>query len=112
MLGLKFHIKKIFWGDNRFVLEKTKRKNMIDRLYGFIGVSIPKPLNNFYTGVGIDLIPGLSITTGAHWYQNKKYTISNNQITGQSLQYQPSLYVGITTDPTLLAALLKTIIKP
>lgn len=112
VLGLKFHFKKIFWGDNRFVLEKTKRHNMLDRLYGFIGVSVPKPLNNFYTGVGIDLIPGLSITTGAHWYQNKKYTISNNQITGQSLQYQPSLYVGITTDPTLLAALLKTIIKP
>lgn len=112
VLGLKFHIKKIFWGDNRFVLEKTKRHNMLDRLYGFVGVSVPKPLNNFYTGVGIDLIPGLSITTGAHWYQNKKYTISNNQITGQSLQYQPSLYLGITTDPTLLAALLKTIIKP
>jgi hypothetical protein len=113
VLGLKFHFKKIFWGDNRFVLNKNKLRDGIgDRLFGFIGISLPKPLDNFYTGGGIDLIPGLSINAGAQWYRNRKYAISNNQIQSQSFQYRPAFFMGVTTDPTLLAAVLKTIIKP
>ncbi|MEO6540542.1 MAG: hypothetical protein ABIN74_06125 [Ferruginibacter sp.] len=111
VVGLKFHFKRIFWGDNRFVFEKEKRKDMLDRVYGFLGVSIPKPLDNFYTGAGVDLIPGLSITAGAQWYRYKKYAISNNRVLGQSFVYRPAIFTAITTDPELLVKIFKTIIK-
>lgn len=116
VLGLKFHFGKIFWGDNRFFIQKKKGQPMPSivpgRFYGFVGVAIPKPLNNLYMGAGVDIIPGLSITGGLQLYKTKKYAINNNQILGQSFVYKPALFAGITTDPTLLAALLKTIIKP
>jgi hypothetical protein len=105
LVGLKFHfLKKIYWEDNSFI----NYKNYKERLSLFIGASIPNPLDNLYSGLGIDLIPGLNVNTGVQWYKYTKYSIANGQITNQSIGFKPAWYVSVTTDPILLVKIIAT----
>ncbi|MBN8691767.1 MAG: hypothetical protein J0L69_01160 [Bacteroidetes bacterium] len=76
--------------------------NLLGRTSIFIGVGVPKPLENIYTGLGLDLWPGLKATAGIHWYRNDFYTITNNKIVAQKPNFNGAPFIGINIDPTSL----------
>ncbi len=111
MVGLKFHLwRSIYWGNNQFVFSKKSLHDgtLRERLFAFVGVSIPNPLNNIYTGIGVDLVPGLSLHAGAQWYEYKKYSVNNNIILKETTVYRPAFYMGVTADPILVVNIIKT----
>src|ERR1017187_6170440 len=113
ILGLKFHLRKIYWGNNHFVLTEgcDSKEQILQRISIFAGVSIVDPLSNFYTGAGIDLFPGLNFNTGVQWYRYTKYRINNNKIVDETKTYKPAVYLAVTTDPVLLISIIKTFFK-
>lgn len=56
----------------------------LNRLSVFLGLGVPTPLENYYFGLGYDLIPGLKIQGGAQAFYYTKNQISNNTIITQS----------------------------
>lgn len=76
--------------------------NLLGRTSIFVGVGVPKPLENIYTGLGLDLWPGLKATAGIHWYRNDFYTITNNKIVAQKPNFNGAPFIGINIDPTSL----------
>jgi hypothetical protein len=76
--------------------------NIAGRTSIFLGVGIPKPLENIYAGIGLDLWPGLKITGGCHFYRNDLYQISNNHIVEQKTNFNGAPFIGINIDPASL----------
>jgi hypothetical protein len=110
IVGLKFHLKKIYWENNRFAFSSKSWHDgtLTERLSFFLAVSIPQPLHNIYTGFGVDLIPGLNINSGIQWYQYTNYSLNNNIIIDQTVIYRPAWYIAVTADPTLVINIVKT----
>jgi len=96
------------WGlikiDNRW--RPTRPYNGFHRLSIYLGVAVTaKPLENIYTGVGYDVVPGIKTLIGAHWYKDTRYQIVNNQVFNQADGLKPSLFVALNIEPaTLLKA--------
>jgi hypothetical protein len=109
VVGLKIHVKKVYWENNQFALScKSLRDGTFwTRVSFFAGASIPSPLNNLYTGVGLDFIPGLNVNGGVQWYQYNSFTVNNNQVLDQRAGYRPAIYVALTADPTLVVNIVK-----
>ncbi|MEO5911784.1 MAG: hypothetical protein ABIP95_12915 [Pelobium sp.] len=76
------------------------------RLFLQLGVGIPEPLTNFYSGVGYNIGPGLLFSTGVHLSGKKIYEVINNEVIEEKKVYQPRGYVSISVEPgNLLKAL-------
>lgn len=106
-VGLHIHLGKgLFLQDNRFA------GNFLERSSVYIGVGIPKPLENVYVGYSYDFFPGLKTIAGAHIYRNDKYTIQNNSITDRRTKYEfAGPFVAIQIDPASLLKALNFIPK-
>lgn len=100
-LGLNIYFRKGLYSLNNDL------GKLCERWYGFLGVGIPKPLENLYIGVGRDLYPGLKLTAGLHLAKHNKYLIQNNHIVEERLRYQPAgPFLSAMIDPTSLINLL------
>ncbi len=110
VVGLKYHfLKGIYWENTEFLAGKALCDGTLkERVFIFLGVSIPNPLNNIYTGLGVDLVPGLNINAGAQWYQYTQYQVNNNTIIKQTTQFRPAFYGAVTFDPVLIVNIVKT----
>lgn len=102
IVGMHYHFGKgLFVHDNRF------GGRFVERSSAYLGVGIPKPLENVYLGYAYDLVPGLKLTTGLHFYRNDTYTILNNSIIDKKLRYNVAFpFFAIQIDPN---SLLKTL---
>jgi hypothetical protein len=83
----------------------------IHRLSIVVGTGIPKPLMNFYTGVGFDVFAGLSLSAGLHFQQRNKYDITNNQITNRRIDYKDHIFYSVTMDPGLFVKAITSFFK-
>ena len=94
VLGLHTYFGKgLFLQDNHFSIK-------LPRWSVFTGVGIPKPLDNFYLGAGVDLVPGLKLVTGAHFYKYTKYTFRNDQLLDKVNTYKlAGPFVSLNIDP-------------
>jgi hypothetical protein len=110
VVGLKFHVKKIYWENNQFALscKSLHDGTFWTRVSFFGGVSIPSPINNVYTGVGLDLVPGINVNCGSQWYNYNTYKVNNNQVIESRAGYRAAFYVALTADPTLVVNIVKT----
>lgn len=82
----------------------------LHRFSFFGGFEITKPLENLYLGIGYDLVPGLQVSAGFHFYKRNFYTIQNNTILDQTSNYKVSKpYYGLAIDPTVLTNILKSV---
>jgi hypothetical protein len=90
--------------DNRLLPKKPN--GAIHRLSLYLGVSIVKPLDNIYTGIGYDIVPGIKAITGSHWYKDTRYQIVNNQVFNQADGLKPSWFLAINIEPLTLTKVL------
>lgn len=82
------------------------------RLSLFGGFEILKPLDNLYAGIAYDVVPGLSVSYGYHFYRRNYYKIQNNQVVDKTSRYSKSgAYWGFTLDPLVLAGVIKAFFK-
>ncbi len=93
----------VYLGKGLFLQDNSFLGRFNERVSGYIGVGIPKPLENIYPGVAYDLWPGFKATLGAHFYRNDKYTILNNVISEQHLKYKcAGPFFALQIDPSSL----------
>ncbi|HSY60893.1 MAG TPA: hypothetical protein VK796_03405, partial [Cytophaga sp.] len=70
------------------------------RLSIFLGASLAKALDNLYTGLSYDVVPGLRAMAGWHFYKDTRYTISNNQVIDKASSFRNSgLFVSLNMEP-------------
>lgn len=93
--GLHIYPWRIMLQDKHFFGTK---QNWYTRINILAGVGIPKPLDNFYLGLGYDLGPGIKVNTGVHLHGYTKYEVFNNQLVNQAQVYEavgPFFSIGI-----------------
>lgn len=71
------------------------------------GVSVPSPLNVFFTGLGLDLWPGFTLNCGVSFRSYTWDSFLSSQYVVEHDTYRPGFYVGLTTDPAFAAELAK-----
>jgi hypothetical protein len=104
ILGFKFYPIRSYQRDRSIFPRYPFR-----RLHLSASLEVLHPLDNFYLGIGYDIVPGLSFDTGFNCYKYPSYTVSNNTITNTVNNYKWSgRYYSITINPVLFAQLIKT----
>jgi hypothetical protein len=86
-LGLKYYLFSQTFRD-RYGKDIASAIELSKSLFVHFGVDAAYPLNNFYTSVGFDIIPGLGASIGLQSYKYTTYTIVNGQQVGTSYNYK------------------------
>jgi len=107
--GLKVFLRKTDIRNTSFFTEKDQqnRSLLLSRLSVTAAVDLGSPLDNIYTGAGLDLWPGLCLNAGMVL---NRYTYYENSLGGGNISrnlYRPGIYVGISTDVNVVVQLVK-----
>ncbi|MDX1955175.1 MAG: hypothetical protein SFU20_06540 [Chitinophagaceae bacterium] len=82
-------------------------KPNFSRISLYAGLSLKKALDNFYTGVSYDIVPGLRCIGGVHFYKDTRFTISNGQIIDQASAYKKSgAFLSLNLEPLTFVKLI------
>ncbi|GEO03363.1 hypothetical protein AAE02nite_10270 [Adhaeribacter aerolatus] len=105
--GLNFYPIPIIMADDRPVWKMPFNQKMLSRISIFGGLSFPKPLYNLHTGLGIDIVPGVKIGHGFHFYRFTNYTLLNNEIINEKSNYvYNGSYFNFSLEPTAVVKFL------
>lgn len=67
----------------------------------FLGISIPKALDNYYVGYSYDWVPGIKTIIGVHFYKETRFKVFNNQITDQASGLKAAgLFTSVNIEPS------------
>jgi hypothetical protein len=107
ILGVKFYIAKSYLWDGDIIPRYPLRRFSI-----LAAMAVPKIFDNFYLGVGYDLVPGLTITRGTNIYKKTYYQVQNAQIINSSTRYNSAwTHYGVTVNPILFVQFVKLFFK-
>lgn len=108
--GLKVYVVPQTFAD---VNHRTWFKTMICSWHVALLVDAAKPLENQYLGIGVDLMPGLGINAGPHFYRYTAYQLYNNAVVGEkkTLKVRDGLQVSLTMDGGLAKDIFTTFLK-
>jgi hypothetical protein len=99
------------WG--LFSLDNRLAHNHLHRVSVFVGLGIPKPLENYYGGLGYDLVPGIKLLVGYHLYKQTKFTVLNNQIIDKiAAPKGAGAFIGLNFSPEIVTNLINIFKKP
>lgn len=74
-----------------------------NRINVLVGVGVPRPLDNYYVGVGYDLGPALKLSTGLHIHKIRQYTMVNDVVTDNDPYYKVLFpFVSLSLNPQLV----------
>ncbi|MGF7076208.1 hypothetical protein [Mucilaginibacter sp. 3215] len=109
IIGLKVFFNKTDIRSNKFFLgnDAYGKSVVLTRLHFDAAVDIVSPLRNIYTGLGLDLGPGVSLNGGAVFNKYNYNLYSNGQNTIIKTLYGTGAYIGLTTDVSVVADLFK-----
>ncbi len=97
----------VHWGKGLVLKDNRFPGNFVERSSVYVGIGIPKPLENIYLGYSYDFLPGLKTIVGIHLYKHNKYEIQNNTIISERLRYNVTFpFLAIHLDPV---GVLKTL---
>ena len=103
-VGLHVHLAPMLNVNNSFFNPiSMPLSDWLSRLSIMAGVSFPDPLENYHLGAAIDLLPGLKLIGGQHFFRRVDYTVVNGTITEEDPKIAAAgPYLGITLDPTVV----------
>jgi len=95
------------------VNKKTWGRTFIRSFHMALLVDAAKPLENQYLGIGFDLLPGLGINAGPHFYRYTAYQLYNNAVVGEkkTLKVRDGLQMSLTMDGGLAKDIFTTFLK-
>lgn len=108
--GLKVYLLPQTFAD---VNKKTWGRTLIRSWHVALLADAAKPLENQYLGIGFDLLPGLGINAGPHFYRYTAYQLYNNAVVGEkkTLKVRDGLQVSLTMDGGLARDIFTTFLK-
>jgi hypothetical protein len=84
----------------------------VNRINFMLGAGVPKPLENYYLGVGYDFGPGLKLNAGVHLHKYRQYTMLNDAITGDEPIYKTLFpFVSLSLNPQLVVSNIISVFK-
>jgi hypothetical protein len=87
--------------------DRINNKKIYDRLSIFLGLSVKKALENIYPAISYDIVPGIRIMGGVHFYKDTKYTIVNNAVVDQASALKSSgAFISLNLEPTTIVKLV------
>lgn len=95
------------------VNKKTWGRTFIRSWHMALLLDASKPLENQYLGIGVDIMPGLGINAGPHFYRYTAYQLYNNAVVGEkkTLKVRDGLQVSLTMDGGLAKDIFTTFLK-
>lgn len=98
----------IHFGNGLYLQDNRVPGRFLERSSLYLGIGIPRPLENIYAGYSYDFVPGLKAIAGVHFYADNRYTIENNKIVEERRRYEvASPFVALHIDPSGLLKALK-----
>ncbi|HTA82976.1 MAG TPA: hypothetical protein VK783_08585 [Bacteroidia bacterium] len=108
VVGIRYYFEKTdIRNDNLFWQKHDCRCLLLSRLSFDLGVGIPNPISNIYTGIGIDIVPGFNLNFGALFNGYSYYNFLNSQYVVVHDTYRPGFYIGISTDAAVVMEVAK-----
>jgi hypothetical protein len=105
LVGIHIYPCKYFTIDNSFL--GFRNGHFWNRFSFYAGLGLPNPLNEYYGGISLDLVPGFKLIVGEHYYLYTRYQIVNNQIAKQANGVQTAgPFLSISLDPNAFVTLL------
>jgi len=107
--GLKIFFKKTDIRNTSFIGDVDEHGDPLfwTRVHFDLAVDLDAPLNNIYTGFGLDPVPGAAFNFGVVWNRYTYYEYSGGQQTINKPLYRPGIYIGLTTDAAVVAQIIK-----
>ena len=107
--GIKFFFEKTDIRNTNFIwqTDQNGRALWLSRTHFDLAVDIGNPLNNIYTGFGIDPLPGAAINFCVVWNRYNYYEYAGGQQITNRMLYRPGFYLGLTTDASAVAQIIK-----
>jgi hypothetical protein len=84
-------------------------RDLLTRTNLLIGVGFPNPLDNYYLGAGLDILPGLTIDGGIHVNRLNTYTLQSDQILQQGSYFNVRGFISFSVDPELFIQIFKSL---
>ncbi|HEV3411357.1 MAG TPA: hypothetical protein VG101_02720 [Puia sp.] len=84
-------------------------RDLLSRTNLLLGVGFPNPLDNYYLGAGIDILPGLTVNGGVHFNRLNTYTIQSDQVLQQGSYLSTHWFFSLSVDPELFIQIFKTL---
>lgn len=108
--GIKVYLLPQTFAD---VNKKTWGRTLIRSWHVALLADAAKPLENQYLGIGFDLLPGLGINAGPHFYRYTAYQLYNNAVVGEkkTLKVRDGLQVSLTMDGGLAKDIFTSFLK-
>ncbi len=109
ILGVKVFLRKTDIRSNKIFFRRDHNGQALwpSRLSVNLAVDVKKPLDNLFTGVGLDIWPGLCINGGVIANKYKYVEYSNGSATNTRNPYRIGFYAGISTDISLFTDFAK-----
>ncbi|MDF2190187.1 hypothetical protein [Paraflavitalea sp. CAU 1676] len=109
VVGLKVYLRKTDIRSPKFITARGRDGEPLiwSRTSLTLAFDIKKPLDNIYTGVGLDLWPGFCVNFGGMFNKYNFKSYKNGQVFKENKQYRGAFYMGVSTDLTLFAELSK-----
>ena len=106
--GLFVHPWKMYNIEDRIIFHPgMPLRDQLSRFSFFAGVSFPDPLMNPHLGVALDVVPGVQLMVGKHYFRQNYYEVVNNQIVNSNARYESSgAYFSLTLTPAAALSLL------
>ena len=73
----------------------------------YAGLSFKNALDNLYLGASWDIVPGIRLIGGQHFYKDTRYLINNNAVIDQASSFKSSgFFMSINLEPKAFASII------
>jgi len=81
--------------------------NVNERFSLYAGLSIKKALDNYFVGLSYDMVPGVRLISGGHFYKNYHFKIINNTVVDKASGITSGkFFIALSLQPIMLTKAL------
>ncbi|UYQ95375.1 hypothetical protein MKQ68_09725 [Chitinophaga horti] len=95
--GIHVHLARI-----DMLEERWTKENCLSHFSVYLGFDIPNITKHVYPGLSVDVIPGIKLIGGAHFYRHDLFDIRNNKVVDKDTKIRcAGPFMSVAIDPTI-----------